>query len=312
MTADWQFTDLRIAAGFPGFPELVAPDKDTFFVCDWTGVIRKVDWQTQSVTTSPSTAILGGAVGNCLRSLCGSADTSRTAAATTAPWAAVWDLNTGAMDKIHSASGSKVNAVTFSPDGRHLVLGLGYFPLNPAERVEAGIEIWSCDGEWEFVMAAALPGVCVECLTWHETANTLVALTGRRTQDSGYTSFLHGSTLRPVRVVDRSEVSVHICGTRDWPAGVAIVGKEFTMSHCEEPEKNDWNFTPNHPLSGACLDEDDIVAPTGHFLDSFSGQVTGEFPPLKDCCGMIVRPGGGYVGLASDGVLRVWEGDETE
>ena len=306
MSERGSFSDLRID-GLLGTPEVVALDANTFFANDWSGMIRKIDWDAGTITESPSAAGLEGMVGSTLRSLCSAPNKALIAVATTAPWAAIWDLRADSMEKVHSDSGRTVFSITFSPDGKYLVLGTGFYPLDAAQVVEAAVEVWSHGGEWKLELVAALPGACVDWLAWHKSANALVALTGRRTQDGCFTSFLDGSTLKPLRISEPDVFPGYVCGLQEWPPAVAVFGENLTMIHLENSDTNDWSCSPQMSLAGACLDGEYILTTSGHFLECASGQVVGEFPPLKGCCRVTVRPGGGYVGISKDGVLRVWE-----
>lgn len=308
---DGGFSDIRVADSLFGFPELVALDAETFIVSDWSGVLRKVDCRKGTVATSPSFAILDGTVGNELRSLC-VANTVKNlvGVATRAPYAAIWDWQADSIQQVHSESGEKVNAVAFASDGKHLVLGTGFYPLDSRHHVEAKVEVWSHKGKWVLEMIAALPGVCVDWVGWHETANILVALTGRRTQDGGYVSVLDSSTLRPLRVAVRSGRVGYAGGIQEWPVAAAVFGESFEMFHLEDSNENDWNFTPKQSLKGACLVDDQILTTSGDFVCSSTGEMQDQISPLDSCCQVIARPGGGFAGISKDGVLRVWEEPE--
>ena len=302
------FHDTRVVDNFFGFPELVALDAETFVVSDWSGVLRRVDCRTGTVAESPSIAGIAGLVGKQFRSLCVAKTAKQiVGVATHAPWAAIWDWKANSIQQVHSERG-KVNAVTFSSDGKLLVLGTGFYPLAARHKnIEAAVEVWSNKGEWVLESVAALPGVCVDWLGWHETANVLVALTGRRAQDGGYVSFLEGSTLRPLRVVERHLLPRHVCGIQEWPPAVAVFGEDLEMFHLEVSDNNDWKWSPEQSMDGACLVDDEILTTSGNFLCSSTGELLDQISPLDLCCQVIERPGGGFAGISTDGVLRVWK-----
>ena len=189
------FCDMKIE-GVCGYPEVIAIDSNTFFISDWSGCIRKVDWSEQAVKKSPSAAIMNGLAGANLRSLCATQTGNLAAVATTAGWAAVWNLDSGTMEKIHSKFESPVFSACLSSNGETLVLGTGKFALS-GPVPEAAIEIWSFQDEWQFSERVALPGVCAEWIGYDKCLDSVAVISGRLSQGSGFVSFLSLSKLVP-------------------------------------------------------------------------------------------------------------------
>ncbi len=120
-------------------------------------------------------------------------------------------------------------------------------------------------------------------------------------------SFLNGSTFRPLRVADRRVLPGHVCGMQEWPPAVAVFGEDLKMFHLEASDNNDWNWSPEQSMDGACLVDDQILTTSGDLICSSTGEVLDHISPLDSCCQVIARPGGGFAGISKDGVLRVWD-----
>ena len=299
--------DFQIAPSLLGFPEIVAIDDDTFVVSDWNGTMRKIELNTGKASASPAATNPDTAVGGQFRSLCVTASGAKmSAVATKAPWAVVWDLELNTTERLVVDNGP-VNAVAFSPVGGSLLIGTGTYPLDVRKRSEAQVQIWNRDENWTPVLTAALPGVCVDWLGWIESANCICAVTGRRTQNGGFVCFLDATTLRTLRIVDCAPNIVKACWTQDWPPAVAAVFDDFSVVHLDDREDSDARFAAAVPLNGACMDGDEIFTTSGQVLDAETGNMIEQFTPLDSCCYVAARPGGGYVGIATTGVLRVWE-----
>lgn len=120
-------------------------------------------------------------------------------------------------------------------------------------------------------------------------------------------NFRDGSTLRTLRVIERHPRTGYVGGIQEWPPAVAVFGEALEMFHLEASDNNDWNWSPEQSMDGACLVDDQILTTSGDLICSSTGEVLDHISPLDSCCQVIARPGGGFAGISKDGVLRVWD-----
>jgi hypothetical protein len=54
-------------------------------------------------------------------------------------------------------------------------------------------------------------------------------------------------------------------------------------------------------------DRNEIVLTTGVVVNAGTGKAVRELTPLEKCSSVGIRPGGGYVGISTSGMIRLWE-----
>jgi hypothetical protein len=96
-----------------------------------------------------------------------------------------------------------------------LVIGTGFYPLS-ADRQPAHVELWTLEeDEPEFLALVALPGVCVDAITWSGGADMLACATGMRSHSLGFIAQIVASTMRPVSFSECARVEKE-CHSLIW------------------------------------------------------------------------------------------------
>jgi WD40 repeat protein len=291
----------------------VARGTDEAIVSDWSGKLTLLDLGRNAIVKSENVSLVvdGQSIGcSTLSSLQIEPESLRwCAVATRGAYAALWNLETSEVCKIHSEDGP-VNAVAFSPDGTRLAIGTGFYNLTPGRVVRAGIQVWSLsEEEPTHLMTTTLPGVCVERILWDADLDRIVCVTGDESQGFGYLCCLDGESLRALCLDRIPLVGVNrILSTRDAYLVAHREGihsfdwRDFSLkwSHSETVERADLAFDESAELlffSGTTF-----LAPDGEIV----GMV--ESPDTVSC--IAPKPGGGFLCVSEEGVVSVWESVE--
>jgi WD40 repeat protein len=135
---------LKYPRDFDGYPCIVARGPDQAIVCDWSGDVSLLDLRRKSIVKRENVSwVFEGKRLACmtLSSLQIEPESGRSCVvATRGAYAALWNLETSEVCKIHPDTGP-VNAVAFSPDGTRLAIGTGYYNLSPGRVVRPTVEV---------------------------------------------------------------------------------------------------------------------------------------------------------------------------
>jgi hypothetical protein len=285
-------------------------------VADGTGHLTVINLSSEQILARIFVGVVGSQTGCNLRSLrVGWQRPSLVATATRGGYAAVCDFDRQAVEKIHPIHGGTVNATALAPDGQSLAIGTGSYP-HSGEPQPAHLEIWTlpAEGTPEYRSFAALPGLCVDAITWSDGGHRIACATGLRSQAGGYIGQLEAAQLRAI-----SFFEVPWAGS----CRLAYIDRESTSSHLvvgfrggyrllnSQNGKEAWRVDrPELPDLIPEFDFDrenqELVLTTGSVLDAVSGQVKQRFLTMKDCTGIAVRPGGDYLGASSRGRVYCW------
>lgn len=307
---------IRYQRGHVGYPCIAPLSRDQCVVADGTGHLTIIDVIAKRALAR---VFVGAMKGHACCNLCSldvRATTPRMAAvATRGGYAAIYDLDRKRIKKVHSPQGRTVSSVAFSPDGRFLAIGTGLYALSD-DRQPARIELWTLKGSSpKYLSFAALPGVCADAIAWNADGELLACATGMRSQDRGFIAQLDVPTLRPVSFFETSwALSSRLSyldaeGTSGNLAAVFLGGmRVLSPANGVDAWKVDQGDSPApvHDLAYNA-EQDEVVLATGTVLDAFDGSRKRTFPPMKDCTSIAIRPGGGYFGASSRGVVCSWE-----
>ncbi len=312
-------TCVHYSRDYVGSPCIVAIDRDRCAIADGSGHLVAVDVRTRDVGPRLFLGLPGAAGASNLRSARRNpARPSVVAVATRAGYAAIGDLDGGAVAKIHPAQGGTVQSVAFSPDGRRLAIGTGAYTTT-GDPPPAHVEMWSLpdrdEGPPRVLVVAALPGVCVDAIAWHPEGDRIACATGLRSQKSGFVAQLEPEHLRP-----RSFFEAGWAGTgrleyvdRDTDAGCLAVALRggFRLVDAEngkEALRVDRPEVPELPLDFAVGPDDGlIVLASGVACDPRDGSRRSRFLGMRDCTSIAARPGGGFLGASSRGRIYCWD-----
>jgi hypothetical protein len=301
---------------YVGNPSIVAIDRDRCAVADGTGHLTAVNLRSQEVGPRLFVGIVGGTASN-LRSLRRyPARPGGVAVATRGGYAALGDLDRQAVAKIHPVQGGTVQAVAVSPDGRWLAIGTGVYTLAGTPQ-PANMELWMLSDEQapQYAGFAALPGVCVDSITWSPDGDLIACATGLRSQKSGFIGQLEAEGLRA-----RSFFQMPWTGT----GRLCYIDGEFPGSHVAvvfrggfrvldaNDGKEAWRIdrpeAPDVLQDFDLISEDQqIVLTSGLVLDALDGTEKSRFLAMNDCTSIAARPGGGYIGASSRGRVYCWD-----
>ena len=306
-------TCLRYSRQDVGYPCIAALARDLSVVADGTGHIRLIDLARKKTLARQFVGAMGGLACRNLRSLrVGPAPSMRVAVATRGGYGVLMDFARQVVENVYPEQGGSVNAVAFSPDGGILALGTGYYPLG-GEPQPAHVEIWSLpEGSApEFVTFAALPGVCVDAIAFRGDGDRIACVTGLRTQNAGYLAQLDASDLRPISFCGAAWFnSDRLCylGLGDRIASVSGGGFRIVDGRTGSEE---WRAQPRQSsadIQDFDYDEesDELVLSDGRVLHPDDGEELRRFRPIKNCTSIAIRPGGGYLGVSSEGRIACW------
>jgi photosystem II stability/assembly factor-like uncharacterized protein len=75
----------------------------------------------------------------------------------------------------------------------------------------------------------------------------------------------------------------------------------------------EWEYKSEETLRDVAWDEfgNVVVTSTGAVLSTYDGSLVEQLDPMTNCLAIARRPGGGYVGLSREGVVRVWPNSQN-
>ncbi len=310
-------TCVHYSRDYVGNPCIVALDRDRCAVADGTGQVVLVNLPAQDVRARVYVGVTGGGASCNLRSLRRHpARPGIVAVATRGGYAVVVEVDRQQVAKIHPVQGGTVQAVAFSPDGRYLAIGTGSYSTS-GEPQPAHVELWSHSGEEPPTYAgfAALPGVCVNAMTWNADGDLVACATGLRSQKSGFIAQLDAEDLRArsffempwtgtgrLCYVDRESPGSHLAVA--FKGGFRLLGasdgKPAWQVDRAEASELPLDFDLN-PTNGQ------IALTSGAILDPLDGAERSRFLAMKDCTSIAARPGGGYIGASTRGRIYCWD-----
>ena len=299
--------------GLVGYPCIVARGPGEAIVSDWSGNISLLDLRGKAIVRSENVSLVveGQPLGcSALSSLQVEPESLRwCAVATRGAYAALWNLESSEVRKIHSESGP-VNAVAFTPEGTRLAIGTGFYNLTPGRVVRAGIQVWSLsETEPVHLMTTILPGVCVDRILWDSDLDRIVCVTGDESQEEGYLCCLEGESLRA------------ICLDRIPLAGVARIiatGDSYLVAHRVGIHSYDWrDFSLKWSHLESVEDADlafdesaDLLFFSGRTFLAPDGEVVGNADPSDMVSCIAPKPGGGFLGVSKEGTVSTWDSTE--
>jgi hypothetical protein len=288
-----------------GYPFLISVSKDWVLASTWSGRCLLIEVESGRAKLQPFVG--DRSVGrNLRRPAVRLLDPPMCAVATGAPWGAVWTLGDDEARRIFSDHGS-VNAVALSPDGCVLALGTGHYPLGP-EYPKCALEIWSITGTPRRLKLARLPDVAVDQIWWDEYSDLLLVCSGELSQDRGHLWIFDGGSLELLESapVDYCVVAGAIVEGGDCVLSVGPDRVDRRLTDELHAVDERWTLTESITTAALSYETSEIFFPTGQLINYTSGEVE-LLPPLPGCVGVAARPGGGFVGLAQSGMLRVWD-----
>jgi hypothetical protein len=227
----------------------------------------------------------------------------------------ICDLDRSVMSKILPRQGGTVSSVAFSPDGQILAIGTGSYSVT-GDPQRAQIEFWalSASNVPEYRSFTALPGVCVDAITWRNDGDRVACATGLRSQKGGYIAQVDASQLRPFSFFETSWTgSGRLCYLdRESPGshlGVAFHG-EFRVVNSQDGKEALRADRSELPDLLQDFDHDpenqELVLTSGVVINPFDGDEKNRFLVMKDCTSIAFRPGGGYLGASNRGKIYCW------
>jgi hypothetical protein len=301
---------------YVGSPCIVPQDREHCVVADGTGHLTVINLTTEHILARIFVGVMGDNACCNLRCLRAGPQGSKTVAvATRGGYAVVADFDRQVVAKVYPEQGGTVNSVALSPDGQFLAIGTGHYP-HLGDSQPAHIELWALSENRapEYRTFAALPGVCVEAITWNRDCDRIACATGLRSQKGGSMAQLDSSQLRPVSFFDSSWIGSGRLGYLDQGSAsrhLAVVFRGGFRVLDSWNGKEAWRVDSGLPdlLQDFDLDPEnqEIVLTSGVVLDSVNGSEKKHFLAMKDCTSIAIRPEGGYLGASSRGRIYCWD-----
>jgi len=306
---------VRYVEGSVVDPWIALVDRYHCVIADGSGHITVYDLMSQQVLSQSFVGATEGLACCNLRSLCVERIKNRLiATATKGGYAVLCNMDEQTGQQVCTQHGGTVNAVAFSPGGEYLAIGTGFYPLS-GMRQPAHLEIWALDGNVpEFLAYSALPGVCVDAITWSSDGDRIACVTGLVTQDRSFIAQLDASSLRPSSFIETDWI---------WARRVAYIDLDGIASHLavvlrgtfrmlqsidgKESWQRELSQSPD-VLTDFAYDPDaeQVLLTSGDILSPFDGEKQDAFMFMKDCTSIALRPGGGLVGVSSRGRICTW------
>ena len=311
-----EMTCVHYSRDYVGIPCIVAIDRDRCAVADGTGHLTVINVRSQEVGPRLFVGIVGGTASN-LRSLRRHpARPGGVAVATRGAYAAIVEIDSQAVAKIHPVQGGTVQAVAISPDGRSLAIGTGAYSVSVPPQA-ARVELWDLSDEEgpRYNGFAALPGVCVDAIAWSPDGALIACATGLRSQKSGFVAQLEADDLRARSFFETSWTGTGRLGHLDSDSpcshlAVAFKGGFRVLGASDGQEA--WRLDRPEPPD-VLLDFDllplgrQFVLTSGLVLDALDGAERSRFLAMNDCTSIAARPGGGYISVSSRGRIYCWD-----
>jgi hypothetical protein len=219
-----------------------------------------------------------------------------------------------------------VSALSYSPDGRWLAVGTGWYPLS-SSGVQAWVHLFELPLESEEDCPAEsmlLPGCHVDCLAWDDSSGNLLAVTGFPDQQWGLAVRLSVPDLQPLLFDPLEGTGVRrACGVELWEDrqegayalayGDRIVGAPSSGLDAFGLVRAGWThrvqdgFLPSVAEArrmGSLLKPGGWLTSDGWLLD-WRGVRCGRVEALPGCVA-VAEAWDGCIGLANDGRLRYW------
>lgn len=313
------YTDITLENHIGG-SEVAAIDSETVVVSSWLGNLSVVDLKSMQIVKQN---FVGSDYGCCtLRSLqtplaFANEDESpidpSCAVATQGGYGVFWDLKQPEAKKFYPDSDGSVSCVAYIPTKDLIALGIGSYPLSD-ERKYAYLELWSIESE-QFLLKVALPGTCVDAISFSPDGSEIICTTGLRNQQQGFVIRIETETLRLLQII---EIPYARCqqvqfdnryGCENyiyWSSTEVFVAFELEgKRQLWSLEKPDTKFSLHFD---ADEHEDKLFLSDGQLADSSDGAVIKKLKSLDSCCAVTVLPNNkGYVGISRSGVLRHWK-----
>ena len=200
---DFEKHCVRFASGYIGNPRIAPIDRDNCIIADGSGHISVFSLSSKQVLARVYIGVKDLDACINLRSLCVEPSESKTAAvATRGGHAVIYDLERQVATRLHPEQGNTVNSVALSPDGQLLAVGTGCYPLSGNQQ-PALVELWSLETDGpKYLAFVALPGACVDAITWDTYGQQIAVATGLASQDRGFVASINASNLRPLAFVE--------------------------------------------------------------------------------------------------------------
>jgi WD40 repeat protein len=290
-----------------GYPEVVALDRYTCAIADWTGHVSVWSLLSRSRLFQVDVGhppLPGNRTLRCLRP--SPISPSLVAVATRGGYAVVCDLEQGTKREVDPVSNGPVNSVAFSPDGNRLAIGLGFYPLGPHCH-PAKVELWAWNEvEPRCLGTAAVPGVCVDALAWSPDSVEIAVISGMRSQKDGFLTRLDAADLHARTV---AHVDWFDAGGAEFLNGIHQSGllgvvrdKHFVAIETDD-NSVEWERTGDD-ITAFAYDQENkrLLLSTGTIHNPWTGEDEGQISTPPRLTSIVARPGGGWVGVTEQNI----------
>ncbi len=227
----FDFVDDSASDAAFGYPKIRKATDSLLFMCDWRGALSLIDLQAGKILAQTSAKNSSLKLSSLLlRSLGVSQDGNRCVVATQGGFAVQWEPNNGKLLHILPEFGSPVHSVCLiessqNPHQRNSLLALGVGEYSGSSRAKGTrVEIWDLSfGEPELRSAQALPGCIVDAITYDESADTLLCVSGIFNEDCSFATtvgvetgacesfaYVHGTGTSTARAIDVPHFGSHL------------------------------------------------------------------------------------------------------
>ena len=313
-----EMTCVHYSRDYVGNPCIVALDRDRCVVADGTGQVVLVDLPAQEIRARIYVGVVGGAAACNLRSLRRHpARPGIVAVATRGGYAVVVEVDRQQVAKIHPVQGGTVQAVAFSPDGRILAIGTGaYSTSGEPQSAHVELRLFSDDEPPTYAGFAALPGVCVDAMTWNADGDLLACAIrppvaeirlhrpARGRGPQGAIVLRAALDGRGAVVLRRSRVAGQPPGRR-LQGGVPPAWRGRRQGGLAGRLARGLRTAPG--LRPRPDQRADRPEQRREILDPLDGAERSRFLAMKDCTSIAARPGGGYIGASTRGRIYCWD-----
>lgn len=259
----------------------------------------------------------------------------------------IWRAGEETCEHHSTETGGSVRSVAFSPSGKYLAVGLGFYSLtNPrgSRHHRADLEIWDFEGEkprCHYILN--LPGISVDAICWRYDGKEIACVTGFRHQRGGVITLID-EYLCPYAFIELLYPFAKSISYMDYLDQEAIEDSSIeyvepsslVVSHSEGVEaislegddyrdlvagplleKNyrtrwflkDYNRKPGYTshIDFTYNPYDGKILLTDGRLLYSNGHIISQLQLLEECISVAYRPEGGYLGISKKGILRCWE-----
>lgn len=300
-----------------GYPRMDPVEPHRVLLADWSGRFHVLDLHERSVRSSGEycPTVMGEPYGVAVCSLSVEPTMRRQCAAVSCgAHCFIWPLDGERVTAFEVATEYPASSVAYTADGRELVIGMGFYPLNPARHSRAHVEKWHFEaGRAVHCMTAALPGVCVHSImAWDE--RMLVAASGNREQSRTYIEVLDRDTLRAESQWTIETEFEPIIGAYE---GLLIVGRQRVWAYdlarsCRERDVKPrwtWNGAMTEAQTGSPVIDGRnglLLLPTGDLLDCESGSWLNRLALPRGVRALTAMSSGGFGAITDKGLFRRW------